>query len=120
MKQHLVWVVTGVAVAMSGCGVVYKSDVITSACIASARTFDEVLHAARVDTQKWGPSYAKIEFISQNTGDPQRIAVRCEVDRHGELGSMKVAGIKVDGDQLTKARKEFDSITRSAAWDSKR
>jgi hypothetical protein len=108
------------ALGLSACGVVYKSEVLVSGCIASARTFDEVLKAARVDVQRWGPGSAEIEFISQSTAEPQRITVACDINRSGELDSMEVAGIDVSGEQLERANEAFLSIARSAAWNSDR
>ncbi len=112
---------TGLAASASGCGVVYKPEVIISGCVSSGRTYDETLRAAKVDGLKTGPGTAEIRFVSEDDGTEKReIMVECSVDHDGELGAMKVADEKVEGDRLKAAQDAFRAIARSTAWSLER
>ena len=114
-------VLTGLAMSVAGCGVVYKPEVIVSGCVSSGRTYDETLRAAKVDGLKTGPGTAEIRFISEDDGAEKReIFVECSVDHAGELGEMRVSNKKVEGDRLKAAQEAFRAIAQSTAWSLER
>ncbi|MEN3952491.1 hypothetical protein [Iodidimonas sp. SYSU 1G8] len=104
---------------LSGCGVVYKPEVIISGCISSARTADDVLREAVVDAHGWGPGQATIDFIPDTGGDKKMVVAECTVDGAGELDRLRIAGTKVEGEKLEAARKAFRDIATSPAWANK-
>ncbi len=109
----------GLVSAVAGCGVVYKKEVIVSACVSSGRTYDDALRVAKVDGLVSGPGTAEIRFIppEDEPGKSERgTIVECAVDLEGELGKMKVGGEKVEGERLEAAREAFRAIARSSAW----
>ena len=108
-------VIAGLAVTASGCGVVYRWEVLTSGCISAARALGEPIRGARVDSQNWGPGEAQIDFITQDSEPERRIVVKCEIDRDGELGSIKADGKRAEGDLFEAAKKAFSDIARSSA-----
>jgi hypothetical protein len=118
--KALGWIVmiAGLAAAASGCGVVYRWEVLTSGCISAARALGEPIRGARVDSQSWGPGEARIDFITQDSEEERRIVVKCEIDRDGELGTIKADGEKAEGDAFEAARKAFSDIARSSAWNN--
>jgi hypothetical protein len=114
-------VLTGLAATVSACGVVYKPEVILSGCVSSGRTYDETLRAAKVDGLKSGPGSAEIRFISEDAAAERReIIVACSVNHAGELGDMRVADEKVEGERLKVAREAFRATAQSTAWSVER
>ena len=120
--KMLGWVVmlAGVAAASSGCGVVYKAEVLSRGCISAGRALGEPLRSARVDAHSWGPGQSRVAFITQNTEEERRIVVQCDIDRHGELGEIQVDGEDAKGEPFEAARKAFSDIARSSAWNNER
>ncbi|MGE0668483.1 MAG: hypothetical protein AB7O49_18150 [Sphingomonadales bacterium] len=118
--NRLGWMVlgAGVAAAVSGCGVVYKPEVLSSGCISASRALGEPLRGARVDAHAWGPGQARIDFITQDSEEERRVIVECEIDRDGELDEIAVDGKEVEGEASEAARKAFSDIARSTAWSS--
>ncbi len=119
--KGLVWIVMGatVASALSGCGVVYRQEVVTSGCISSARTYSEEMKIAKVDGFTTGPGTVEIRFIppEDEPGKSERpTVVGCDVAHDGELGEMRVGGKEVEGDRFEAAKKAFSDIARSPAW----
>lgn len=105
-----------VAAAVSGCGVVYKPQVIISGCISSSRALGGAIHDATVDGHNWGPGSAQIRFIDESVDPPKTMTAECRVANDGELASIKVDGKKPDEAQLEIARKAFRDIAQSPAW----
>ncbi|MEN3975262.1 hypothetical protein [Emcibacter sp. SYSU 3D8] len=108
----------GLAVALAGCGVVYKPEVLTSGCISAARALGEPITGGKVDTHSWGPGQSQIDFITQDSEEPRRIVVRCTIDGDGELDQISADGQRIEGEPAEAARKAFSDIARSPAWNN--
>jgi hypothetical protein len=116
--QGTILLVAAIA-GLSGCGVVYKPEVIISSCISAARTADDVLRESVVDAHGWGPGQATIDFLPETSGEKQMVVADCTVNGAGELDRLRIAGTKVEGEKLEAARKAFRDIATSPAWANK-
>jgi hypothetical protein len=114
--KGLRWIVLCAGLAVAGCGVVYKPEVLTSGCISASRALGEPLRGGKVDAHSWGPGQSRIDFITQDSAEERRIVVSCDIDHDGELGRIKVEGKEIEGEPFDAARKAFGDIARSPAW----
>ena len=114
--RGLGWIVMAAGVVVAGCGVVYKPEVLSSGCISAARTLNDPIRAARVDSHAWGPGSSRIDFITQDTDEERRIVVTCDIGNDGELAEIEIDGKDVEGEPFEAAKKAFSDIARSTAW----
>ncbi len=114
--KGLGWIVMCAGLALAGCGVVYKPEVLISGCISASRALGEPLRGAKVDSHSWGPGQARLDFVTQDSEEEKRVVATCAIDHDGELGELEVDGKEIEGEPFDAAKKAFSDIARSTAW----